>query len=93
MTTNSFSQRFPQYLSKPFQILWFEVDELVIFLFSLTLALIYGKLMWIVFLAVQYFYTRTKRTKSRGFLKHVLYLLGFLKMKHYPEYFQREFHE
>jgi len=93
MSANNFSQRFPQYLSKPFQILWFEVDELVIFLFSLTLALIYGKLMWIVFLAVQYFYTRTKRTRSRGFLKHVLYLLGFLRMKNYPEYFQREFHE
>jgi len=93
MSAKNFSQRFPQYLSKPFQILWFEVDELVIFLFSLTLALIYGKLMWIVFLAVQYFYTRTKRTRSRGFLKHVLYLLGFLKMKNYPEYFQREFHE
>jgi len=93
MASNSFSQRFPQYLSKPFQILWFEVDELVIFLFSLTLALIYGGVMWIVFLVTQYFYTRTKRQKSRGFLKHILYMLGFLKLKNYPDYFQREFHE
>jgi len=93
MSENSFVQHFPQYLSKPFQILWFEVDELVIFLFTLTLALIYGKLMWIAFLATQYFYTRTKRIKPRGFLKHIFYMLGFLELKNYPEFFQREFHE
>lgn len=93
MAENNFIKRFPQYLSKPFQILWFEIDELVIFLFTLTLALIYGKLMWIIFLAIQYFYTRTKKNKPRGFLKHILYVLGFIKMTNYPQYFQREFHE
>jgi type IV conjugative transfer system protein TraL len=93
MTENSIIKKFPQYLSKPFQVLWFEVDELVIFLFSLTFALIYGKIMWLVFVLTQYFYTRTKRKKPRGFFKHILYVLGFVKMKNYPEYFQREFHE
>ena len=38
------SRKFPQYLSRPFQVLWFEVDELAIFLFTLTVALIYGGL-------------------------------------------------
>jgi len=90
---DGFNQKFPQYLSKPFQVLWFEVDELVIFLCSLTATLIYGGWMWIVFPAVQYFYTRTKRKNSRGFLKHFLYILGFVQMKNYPDYFQKEFHE
>jgi type IV conjugative transfer system protein TraL len=93
MAEDSFVKQFPQYLSKPFQVLWFEVDELIIFLFTLTLALIYGKVMWVAFLAIQYFYTRTKRKKPRGFLKHGLYMLGFIQMKNYPDYFQREFHE
>ena len=93
MAENNFSHRFPQYLSKPIQVLWFETDELVLFVFTLTLALLYGKLMWIVFLATQYFYTRTKRVKPRGFLKHIIYMIGFIKMNNYPEYFQREFHE
>ena len=88
-----FSRDFPQYLSKPFQVLWFEIDELVIFLFSLTLALIYGKIAWVLFVVVQFFYIRTKRRKPRGFLKHILYVLGFVSMKNYPEYFEREFHE
>jgi type IV conjugative transfer system protein TraL len=93
MNSDGVIRKFPQYLSKPIQVLWFEIDELVIFLFSLTLALIYGKFMWIIFIGIQYFYTRTKRKKPRGFLKHILYVLGFLQMKNYPEYFQREFHE
>ena len=88
-----YSQRFPQYLSRPIQILWFEIDEVVIFLFCFTATLIYGRWMWIVFPLVQYFYVRTKRKNARGFLKHVLYVLGFTRMKGYPEYFQKEFWE
>jgi len=87
------TRKFPQYLSKPFQVPWFEVDELVLCLFFLTLALLYGKLMWVVFLVSQYFYTKTKRSQARGFLKHVLYVFGLIKMKNYPDYFQQEFHE
>jgi type IV conjugative transfer system protein TraL len=87
------ARKFPQYLSKPFQVLWFEVDELVLFLFFLTLALLYGKLMWVVFLVSQYSYTKIKRSQARGFLKHVLYILGLVKMTRYPDYFQQEFHE
>jgi len=89
----SSSRKFPQYLSRPFQVLWFEVDELAIFLFTLTIALVYGGMAWIAFVAIQYFYTRTKRSKPRGFLKHVLYVCGFLQMKNYPGYFHQEFHE
>lgn len=89
----SSSRKFPQYLSRPFQVLWFEVDELAIFLFTLTIALVYGGMAWIAFVAIQYFYTRTKRNKPRGFLKHVLYVCGFLQMKNYPGYFHQEFHE
>ncbi len=93
MAEGNFSYKFPQYLSKPLQVLWFETDELIIFIFSLTLALTFGKLMWIVFFVFQYFYTKTKRTKPRGFLRHSLYVFGLLKMKNYPDYFEREFRE
>ena len=87
------SRKFPQYLSRPFQVLWFEVDELAIFTFTLTVALIYGGLAWIVFVAIQYGYIRTKRSKPRGFLKHLLYACALLHMKNYPGYFEQEFHE
>ncbi len=87
------SRKFPQYLSRPFQVLWFEVDELAIFTFTLTVALIYGGLAWIVFVAIQYGYIRTKRSKPRGFLMHMLYASALLQMKNYPGYFEQEFHE
>ncbi len=93
MAEGNFSYKFPQYLSKPLQVLWFETDELIIFVFSLTLALIFGNLMWIVFFVIEYLYSKTKRTKARGFLRHSLYLLGFLKMNNYPDYFEKEFRE
>jgi len=93
MANNSFSRRFPQYLSRPFQILWFEIDEVVFFVFSLTLALVFGSFMWVLFVVMQVLYARTKRNQARGFLKHVLYVVGIIQMKRYPEYFEREFHE
>jgi len=90
---DGFTQKFPQYLSKPIQILWFEIDELVIFIFSFTGTLIYGGIFWILCPLVTYLYVRTKRKKPRGFLKHMSYVLGFLEMRNYPDFFQQEFHE
>lgn len=89
-----FQRNFPQYLSKPIQVLWFELDELIIFIFSLTFAIIYkGLFMWILFIAIQWLYTRTKRKNARGFLKHILYMAGLMDMKNYPGYFEKEFRE
>jgi hypothetical protein len=93
MSNNELNKSFPQYLGKPIQVLWFELDELIIFIFTLTFALIYGGFMWIIFITIQWFYTRTKRKHARGFLKHILYMLGLLEMRNYPEYFEKEFHE
>lgn len=93
MHRSQLQKPFPQYLSKPIQVLWFELDELVIFIFTLTFALVYGGVMWILFIVVQWFYSRTKRKNARGFLKHILYMLGLVEMKNYPEYFVKEFCE
>ena len=87
------ARKFPQYLSRPFQVLWFEIDELAIFLFTFTVALVYGGMAWIAFVVIQYCYSRTKRKRPRGFLKHVLYVLGLVRMQQYPDYFLQEFHE
>jgi len=84
---------FPQYLSAPFQILWYESDELALFMFFLMLALIYGGLFWLFLLVGPYIYSRFKRQKPRGFLCHLLYMAGLVRMKNYPSYFQKEFIE
>ena len=89
----SVTRAFPQYLSAPFQILWYESDELALFMFFLILALLYGTVFWILLLAGPYIYSRIKRKKPRGFLCHLLYMAGMIRMKNYPGYFEKEFFE
>ena len=91
--SDEFRRTFPQYLHRPLQILWFELDEVIIFFACFSATMIYGRWLWLIWPVGQYAYSRTKRNNPRGFLKHVLYILGFVQMKGYPEYFQKEFHE
>ena len=84
---------FPQYLSNPLQVLWFESDELAVIVFCFVLALVYGGLVWLGFLAGPYLYHRTKQNKPRGYLFHLLYTVGLLKMEGYPSHFEQEFRE
>lgn len=74
--------------------MWMETDELVFLLVLVGCCLIgKGIIVWIIALFIQAAYIITKRKKQKGFFKHVLYMIGFLTMKGYPEYFEQEFHE
>lgn len=90
----SSSRHFPQYLSKKFTALWMETDELVILLVLVGCCLIgKGFMIWLITPTVQTTYIITKRKKPKGFFKHLLYMIGFLNLNGYPEYFEQEFHE
>jgi type IV conjugative transfer system protein TraL len=91
--SDNVKREFPQYLSAPFQILWYESDELALFMFSLMLALMYGSVFWVLLFAGPYIYSRIKRQKPRGFLCHLLYMAGIIRMINYPAYFEKEFIE
>jgi hypothetical protein len=91
--SESTQRPFPQYLSAPFQILWYESDELALFMCFLVLALMYGTLFWLLLPAGPYAYSRIKRKKPRGFLFHLLYMAGLVRMRNYPSYFEKEFAE
>ncbi|EKD40831.1 MAG: hypothetical protein ACD_74C00155G0007 [uncultured bacterium] len=90
---DDFRKPFPQYLSAPFQILWYETDELGVLMFSLVLAFMYGNFFWLGVLLAPYFYSKTKKSKPRGFLRHILYFVGLVQFKGYPAYFDKEFRE
>jgi type IV conjugative transfer system protein TraL len=88
------SSDFPQYMSSPTEVLWWELDQVAITMLSFTAALLQGGvLMWIGFLLVNFFYGKTKKNKPRGFMKHMIYMFGLSKLVNYPEYFEQEFHE
>jgi type IV conjugative transfer system protein TraL len=84
---------FPQYLSAPLQVLWFEPDELgVVFTFFLV-AMIYGSVTWLLLLIAPWYYCRLKKEYPKGFFRHVLYFIGITSMKGYPTYFEERFFE
>lgn len=84
---------FPQYLSAPLQVLWFEPDELGVVFTFLLFALIYGYIFWAFLIITPWYYSRAKKRYPRGFFRHVLYFIGITGMKGYPSYFEERFIE
>ncbi len=86
-------KKVPQYLSSPFQILWFETDDIGIVTALFTLAMIFGGLFWALLIAGPFFYSRVKKKYPRGFMKHLFYFCGLVRLKGYPDYFESEYYE
>lgn len=86
-------KEFPQYLSKPYQILWFEPDDLGIGLVFFALAMVYGGVFWIPVFIVPWLYSKVKNNYPRGFCKHCLYFAGIIKLDGYPTFFEKDFLE
>jgi len=74
-------------------ILSFEPDEQMIILLSV----IGGVTIWgwglLVPVLLPYLYIKTKKKYPRGFVKHIFYILGFIKFGGYPTYHEKEFIE
>ena len=87
------NKRFPQYLSSPIQVLWFEADELSIILLSFMIASIFKGWFWLLMIVAPFLYSRYKLRYPRGFLKHMLYLSGIKDLRAYPTAFHKEFLE
>ncbi len=96
---DNFQKKFPQYLTAPFQVLFYETDELGVMMIMLLFALMYSKAdwialtLWISVLVVPYMYSHVKRSRPRGFLQHCLYYVGILDFKGYPGFFDNKFFE
>jgi hypothetical protein len=84
---------FPQYLSKPYQILWFEPDDIAIAVGCYLLVMLFGGVTWILLIVVPWTYSRMKNKYPRGFLRHGLYFIGLVELKGYPSPFEEEFTE
>lgn len=85
--------KFPQYLSSPYQVLWFESDELLMILMFFVFSMVFSGWFFPLIIIVPWIYRKIKTKYPRGFLKHCLYFLGLISIKGYPNYFQEEFFE
>lgn len=90
----SYGKQFPQYLSKPYQVLWFEPDDMIIMLVGgIIFGVQVGGWCWLLVVIIPYGYQRLKKNYPRGFIKHVGYFLGVSNFKGYPSFFQQKFLE
>lgn len=83
----------PQYLHRPYQVLFFEVDELAAFILGLLLALFFGGIFWLLVILSVFLLSYTKKKYPRGYLKHFLYVLGLIGFKNTPSFFEKNFRE
>jgi len=85
--------RIPQYLHRPYQVLFFEVDELVVVILTLFLGLCFGSIFWVLTIPVVFLLSYFKKKYPRGYIKHVFYMTGLVVFKGAPNYFETKFEE
>lgn len=91
---SDFSRVFPAHLGAPLQVLFWETDDLLLMMMAFILAMVTDE--WYCYASIFFvpmLYGRLKRNRPKGFLRHLLYYSGFLTMKGYPIYFDRDFRE
>lgn len=85
--------RIPQYLHRPYQILFFDAEDVALIMLLFVLAMLFGYVFWFLLFVVPYVYMKVKKKYPRGFLKHIIYRLGIISFKGAPSVFERNFRE
>ena len=85
--------RMPKYLHKPLQILWFDVNEIIIIVICYLMAMTFGGISWFILIIGPLMLIPYKRKKPRGYFQHVLIQLGFSKLIGYPIPVSKKFRE
>jgi type IV conjugative transfer system protein TraL len=91
--SDNYNRLFPQHLSRPFQVLFWETDDLAIVFLCMTIALVFGGVTWFLLILGPAAFGMLKRNRPRGFLRHLLYECGLLRYKGYPSSFVKNFRE
>ena len=86
-------ERLPQFLHKPVQILWFDAQEFIVVVSTIFVAVIAGGYVGWSLLGVLLLFIPWKRTKPRGFMPHLAWRWGLLKLPRYPGPTQTRFCE
>ncbi len=84
----------PKHLHKPVQILWFDLEDLALMVVCYIFWLVVDE-WWVLPLVVlvPYLFMGIKARKPRGYLRHLLYQLGFERLRGYPPPTIRTFKE
>ncbi len=82
-----------KYLHKPYRVIFFESDELVLILLAVFSAMVISFKLVPVFAVGVYFLRKLKPHLPRGFLRHIPYFLGLYRFRSCPSFFDSRFQE
>jgi len=75
----------PRYLHLPVQILWFDLEDIAVLIVMYVIWMLMDKFALLpIFIVAFYLFHKLKVSKPRGFLRHILYEFGFMKLDGYP---------
>jgi hypothetical protein len=81
-----------KYIHQPIQILWFDQNEIFIFIAAYMFGMMGGGVFWCSLLVTPFF-IKYKRKQNRGYFNQLIYFYGFRKMKGYPDPSEKRFYE
>lgn len=93
MNDKAGDHRLPQYLYRPIQLLFFEADDVVAAGIGYLMGFFMGGWFWFAILVLPVVYGFAKKGRPRGFLKHMVWAIGWAPMSGYPGFFDGEFFE
>ncbi len=86
--------KFPRHLNAPLQIIFFEADDIGVFMILLFIAMTFKHwILYVLMILGTWQYRRIKSKYPRGFLLHVLYFWGLVDLSRYPSAFENVFIE
>jgi hypothetical protein len=91
--SEKYGYRVPKFLHRPYQVLFFDSEDLGMLFFFFMLGFLFGGIFWIIAITGSYVVLKKKRKSPRGYIKHLFYLLGLYDFKNCPSVFENKFYE
>lgn len=85
--------KIPQFLHRPYQVLFFEADELMALVVGFVFILFFGAWLTILLILFAILLNRLKKKYPRGYLRHIFYKFGLIDLNGVPTYFENRFHD
>ncbi|MDK2812635.1 MAG: hypothetical protein PWQ78_845 [Petrotoga sp.] len=85
--------KIPKYLHRPYQVLFFDAEDMGMLFFFFLLGFLFGGVFWIIGAVCAFVILKKKSKSPRGYIKHLFYLLGLYRFKGCPTIFEDRFYE
>lgn len=87
--------RIARYIDDPISFFFWDIDEVVVFSTFMVMGFLTDTLTYLIIIGIvlSFVLSRVKQSRSEGFFMHVLYWMGFFRLRGCPPSYIREFVE